>query len=78
MGCKRSRRNSWRTSWSNSPSEHARDVFLAGFLNPRFWGMGNHLGPLPKASDSTEGQKRAEGAVGGNRPFRGDRGNISG
>ena len=35
------------------------------FLNPRFLGMGNHLGPLPEASDGPEGQEPPGRAVGG-------------
>ena len=32
---------------------------------PMFWGMGNHLEPLPEASDQPEGQELGGGAVGG-------------
>ena len=32
---------------------------------PMFWGMGNHLGSLPEASDRPEGQELGGGAVGG-------------
>ena len=35
------------------------------FLNPRFLGMENHLGPLPEASDGPEGQEQPVRAVGG-------------
>ena len=31
---------------------------------PMFWGMGNHLGPFPEASDRPEGQELGGGAVG--------------
>ena len=33
--------------------------------NPRFLGMGNHLGPFSEASDRPEGQELGGGAVGG-------------
>ena len=32
---------------------------------PMFWGMGNHLGPLPEASYRPEGQELGGRAVGG-------------
>ena len=32
---------------------------------PMFWDMRNHLGPFSEASDRTEGQELAGGAVGG-------------
>ena len=31
---------------------------------PMFWGMGNHFGPFPEASDRPEGQEQGGGAVG--------------
>ena len=37
----------WSSSWSNSISKQARDLF---FLNPRFLGMGNHLGHIGMVS----------------------------
>ena len=52
----------WSSSRSNSASKQARDLF---FLNPRFLGMGNHLGPFSGASDQSEGQEQAVQAVGG-------------
>ena len=33
--------------------------------NPRFLGMGNHLGPFSEASDRPEGQELGGWAVGG-------------
>ena len=33
--------------------------------NPRFLGIGNHLGPFSKASDRPEGQELGGRAVGG-------------
>ena len=33
--------------------------------NPRFLGMGNHLGPFSEASDRPEGQELGGRAVGG-------------
>ena len=56
-------RRQWSSSWSNSASEHARDLILVS--TPRFLGMGNHLGPFPEASDLPEGQEQALQAVGG-------------
>ena len=41
----------------------ARD--LGFFKTPGFLGMGNHLGPLPEASDGPEGQEPPVQAVGG-------------
>ena len=35
--------------------------------NPRFLGMGNHLGPFSEASDRPEGQELGGGAVGGQK-----------
>ena len=64
MGCRRSR----TSSWSNSASEQARDLI---FLNPRFLGMGNHLGPLTEAPDGPEGQGQPVWAVGGQGHLRG-------
>ena len=32
--------------------------------NPRFWGMGNHLGLFTEASDCPEGQEQAVGGQG--------------
>ena len=51
------------TLWSNSASGHARDMVLVS--NPRYWGMGNHLGPFSEASDRPEGQELGGEAVGG-------------
>ena len=59
----------WSSSWSNSASMQARDLIF--FLNPRFLGMGNHLGPLPEASDGPEGQEPPVRAVGGQGRPRG-------
>ena len=56
-------RRRWSSSWSNSASEHARDLILVS--NPRFLGMANHLGPFSGASDQPEGQELGGGAVGG-------------
>ena len=50
-------------TWSNSASEHARDMVLVA--KPMFWGMGNHLGPFSEASDRPEGQEQGGPAVGG-------------
>ena len=36
-----------------------------------FWGMGNHLGPFPEASDRPEGQEQAALAVGSQRVLLG-------
>ena len=58
----------WSSSWSNSACERARDLIF--FLNPRFLGMGNHLGPLPEASDGPEGQELPVRAVGGQGELR--------
>ena len=58
----------WSSSWSNSTSKQARDLVF--FLNPRFLGMGNHLGPLPEASDGPEGQEPPVWAVGGQGELR--------
>ena len=44
-------------------SGHARHLILLS--NPRFLGMGNHLGPFSEASDRPEGQELGAGAVGG-------------
>ena len=52
----------WSSSWSNSASERARDLI---FLNPRFLGMANHLGPFPEASDGPGGQEQPVQTVGG-------------
>ena len=62
-------RRRWSSSWSNSASEHARDLILVS--NPRFLGMGNHLGLFPEASDCPEGQEQAVQAVGGQGALRG-------
>ena len=51
------------TLWSNSASGHARDMVLVS--NPRFLGMGYHLGPFSEASDRPEGQELGGRAVGG-------------
>ena len=59
----------WSSLWSNSASEHARDLILVS--NPRFWGMGNHLGLFTEASDCPEGQEQAVQAVGGQGALRG-------
>ena len=56
-------RRRWSSSWSNSTSEHARDLILV--CTPRFLCMGNHLGPFPEASDLPDGQEQALWAVGG-------------
>ena len=48
---------------SNLASEHARDLILVS--NPRFLGMGNHLGPFSGASDQPEGRGLGGGTVGG-------------
>ena len=32
---------------------------------PRYWGMGNHLGPFSEVSDRPEGQEQGGGAVAG-------------
>ena len=45
----------------------ARDLI---FLNPMVLGMGNHLGPLPEASDGPEGQEPPVWAVGGQGELR--------
>ena len=50
------------SSRSNSASQRARDLI---FLNPRFLGMANYLGPFSGASDQPEGQELGGGAVGG-------------
>ena len=44
-------------------SGHARHLILVS--NPRFLGMGNHLGLFSGASDEPEGQELGGGAVGG-------------
>ena len=36
-----------------------------------FWGMENHLGPLPEAPDGPEGQGQPVWAVGGQGQLRG-------
>ena len=41
------------------------------FLNPRFLGMGNHLGPFSEAPDWPEGQEQPIRAVGGQGHLRG-------
>ena len=41
------------------------------FLNPRFLGMANHLGPFPEASDGPEQQEQPVWAVGGQGKLRG-------
>ena len=46
----------------------ARD--LGFFKTPGFLGMGNHLGPLPEASDGPEGQELPVRAVGGQGELR--------
>ena len=38
---------------------------LVFFSNPRFLGMGHHIGPFPEASDGPEGQEQAVLAAGG-------------
>ena len=62
-------RRRWSSSWSNSASEHARDLILVS--NPMFLGMGNQFGPLPRSSDQPEGQEQGGGAVGGPGPLQG-------
>ena len=59
MGCRRSR----TASWSNFTSEHARD--LGFFLNPIFFGMGNHLRSFSEPSDWPKGQAQPVQSVGG-------------
>ena len=44
-------------------SGHARHLILLS--NPRFLGMGNHLGPFSAASDQPEGRGLGGGTVGG-------------
>ena len=44
-------------------SGHARHLILVS--NPRFLGMGNHLGLFSGASDHPEGHELGGGAVGG-------------
>ena len=44
-------------------SGHARHLILVS--NPRFLGMGNHLGLFSGASDQPEGQELSGRAVGG-------------
>ena len=44
-------------------SGRARNVILVS--NPRFLGMGNHLGLFSGASDQPEGHELGGGAVGG-------------
>ena len=41
------------------------------FLNHRFLGMANHLGPFPEASDGPEGQEQPVWTVGGQGELRG-------
>ena len=41
------------------------------FLNPRFLGMGNHLGPFSEAPDGPQGQEQPVQAVGGQGELRG-------
>ena len=48
---------------SNIASSHSRHLIL--LPNPRFLGMGNHLGLFSGASDQPEGQELGGGAVGG-------------
>ena len=40
------------------------------FLNPRFLGMANHLGPFTEATDGHEGQEQPVQAVGGQGELR--------
>ena len=47
----------------NIASGHARHLILVS--NPRFLGMGNHLGLFSGSSDQPEGQELGGGAVGG-------------
>ena len=54
---------------SISASEHARYMVLVA--KPMFWGMGNHLGPFPEASDRPEGQELGGRAVGGQEGLQG-------
>ena len=46
----------------------ARDLI---FFKPQVLGMGNHLGPLPEASDGPEGQEPPVRAVGGQGALHG-------
>ena len=50
------------SSWSNLASGKARNLI---FLNLRFLGMGNHLGPFSEPSDCPEGQEQPVWAVEG-------------
>ena len=57
------------SSRSNSASDQARGLIF--FLNPRFLGMGNHLGPFSEAPDGPEQQEQPVQAVGGQGELRG-------